>query len=265
MHLVVRKHGRVLLTLVAIMSIAVSACSSNSKPAASAGSNNNGVAVATDNSANQGSGSGTGISGAADNFASISSYKFSMTLAGGTWGSMLSSLGGAGASGGGAMTISGTVVSKPAAASDVTMSGFHIIQIGGFDYLDMGTGSFIKSASSSSSMADAFSPSKMFSQYVGVSGASGYNKVGSETKNGVDTDHYQASASALTGYASLAGVANATWTVDVWIAKAGGYPVSLAMVAKAGDNSVAYEILFDITNVNDPANTITAPTNVTGA
>lgn len=258
---VVRKQGRVLLTLVAIMSIAVSACSSNSKPVASAGGSNGG-AVATDNSANQGS--GTGISGAADNFASISSYKFSMTLAGGTWGSMLSSLGGAGASGGGAMTISGTVVSKPAAASDVTMSGFHIIQIGGFDYLDMGTGSFIKSASSSSSMADAFSPSKMFSQYVGVSDANGYNKVGSETKNGVDTDHYQASAAALTGYASLAGVANATWTVDVWIAKTGGYPVSLAMVAKASDNSLAYEILFDITNVNDPANSITAPTNVTG-
>lgn len=260
---VVRKQGRVLLTLVAIMSIAVSACSSNSTPAASVGSSNNGGAVATDNSANQGG--GAGISGAADNFASISSYKFSMTLAGGTWGSMLSSLGGAGVSGGGAMKISGTVVSKPAAASDVTMSGFHIIQIGGFEYLDMGTGSFIKSASSSSSMADAFSPSKMFSQYVGVSGADGYNKVGSETKNGVDTDHYQASASALAGYGSLAGVANATWTVDVWIAKTGGYPVSLAMVAKASDNSVAYEILFDITNVNDPANTITAPTNVTGA
>jgi hypothetical protein len=53
--------------------------------------------------------------------------------------------------------------------------------------------------------------------------------------------------------------------MDIWIAKAGGYPVSMAMVAKASDNSLAYEILFDITNVNDPTIKISAPTNIAGA
>jgi hypothetical protein len=102
----------------------------------------------------------------------------------------------------------------------------------------------------------------MFSDSLGT--ASGYNKVGSESKNGVDTDHYQASQSTLTGLSSVAGVANATWTGDVWIAKNGGYPVSMAIMAKASDNSVAYEIMFDITNINDSSLKVTAPTNVMG-
>jgi hypothetical protein len=35
-------------------------------------------------------------------------------------------------------------------------------------------------------------------------------------------------------------------------------------VATASDSSVPYEVQFDITNVNDAANKVTAPTNVTG-
>jgi len=38
----------------------------------------------------------------------------------------------------------------------------------------------------------------------------------------------------------------------------------MAIIGTAADKSIAYEILFDITNVNDPANVVTAPTNVTG-
>jgi hypothetical protein len=255
----IQTQSRVLLVLFAVAALALAGCSGSSKlaPPAATGAAN---PAATD--AGNGNGGGTGLSGAAGAFSSINNYKFSMTLAGGTWGSTLSALGGKAGDKG--FTISGVVVVKPEEASDVTMSGFHIIEVGGFQYMDMGTGSYIKTASTGSSMASAFSPSKMFSNYVGGS-AEGYNKVGSENKNGVDTDHYQASASALAGYSSLAGVADATWTVDTWVAKNGGYPVSLAMVATASDNSIAFQILFDVTNVNDPANTVTAPTNVTGS
>jgi hypothetical protein len=80
----------------------------------------------------------------------------------------------------------------------------------------------------------------------------------------VQADHYQASASALAYLSSISGV-QATWTSDVWIATDGGYPVSLAVVAKAGDGTIAYEILFDITDVNAASNNVAAPSNVTGA
>jgi hypothetical protein len=252
------------------MAIALSACSSSGGGLALPTANNPVGTNAANNPAGTNNpaatvvpgGGGAGLSGADAAFANITSYKFSMTLAGGSFGSMLSALGGAGATGGGAITVAGTVTTNPQAA-DVTMAGIHIIEVGGFDYMDLGTGSFIKSPQTgSSSMADSFSPSTMFSDSLGT--ASGYNKVGSESKNGVDTDHYQASQSTLTGLSSVAGVANATWTGDVWIAKNGGYPVSMAIMAKASDNSVAYEIMFDITNINDSSLKVTAPTNVMG-
>ena len=36
------------------------------------------------------------------------------------------------------------------------------------------------------------------------------------------------------------------------------------ITGKASDGSVAYQIIFDISNINDSTNTVTAPTNVTG-
>jgi hypothetical protein len=94
---------------------------------------------------------------------------------------------------------------------------------------------------------------------------SGFDLVGTETKNGVSADHYQASGPALAELGSITGVAATTWAADVWIAADGGYPVSMAVVATASDNSLVYEVKFDLTNVNDPANKVTAPANVTGA
>jgi hypothetical protein len=260
----IRKHGTSLLVLLAVAAIALSGCSSKSKilePGATGAQNGATpvVPAGTDNAAN---GNGSGLTGANAAFGAINSYKFSMTLAGGTWGSLLSGLGG-GASSGGAMTVAGTVTVKPESTSDVTMAGMHIITVGGYNYTDIGMGSFIKAKSSGSSIADSFSPSKMFSNYLPGSGDAGYSKVATESKNGVDCDHFAAAESALTGFSSLA--ANATWTQDIWIAKTGGYPVSMALVGKSSDGKVAFEILFDITNVNDPANTVTAPTNVMGS
>jgi hypothetical protein len=278
----IQKQGRGLLVLLAVMSIALSACSGSSATAAPATANNgatpaanNGATPAANNgatpAANNGAtpaanNGGSGLSGAASAFSSISSYKFKMTLAGGEFGSMLSALGQSGASDNAPFTMSGTIEVTPDKAADITMAGFHIIEIGGFDYLDMtGTGAFLKTAATGTSMADSFSPSTMFTSFVGASSDSGFTKVGTDTKNGVQADHYQASAAALAEFGSASGVDAATWSADVWIAQNGGYPVSMSILGKAADNSVAYEIQFDITNVNDPANKISAPTNVTGA
>jgi len=216
--------------------------------------------------ATPGGGNGGGLISAANNFASIKSYKFSMTLAGGTFGSMLSGLPGASASSDAPFTMSGTVTTSPAAA-DITMAGFHIIEVGGFDYLDMsGSGTFYKTAASGTSMAESLSPATMFSSAMDTSGGTGFSKVGTDTKNGVKADHYTASASALAAYGSTLGVAtDATWSADVWIAQNGGYPVSMSILAIGSDKSVLYQITFDISNINDPSNNVTAPANAIGA
>ena len=269
--------SRALLTLIAATALVVSACggsSATNKPDAAnnaGASTNAGAAGASSNaSAVSNGGGGGGLTDASAAFANISSYQFNMTLAGGTFSSTLSALGGAGASGSGSMSVTGTIVLKPAEAADITVAGIHIIDVGGYSYMDLGTGQFIKSKSTGTSMADSFAPATMFSSAVDTSVASGYSKVGSETKNGVSTDHYQASATALAEYGSilgaeLGGATNVTWSADVWVANSGdfvGCPVSMVILAKTSDGKAAYEVSFDISKINDPANKVTAPTNV---
>jgi hypothetical protein len=209
-------------------------------------------------------GTGGDLTGAASNFSNITSYKFSMTLAGGEFGSMLSMIPGASDSNA-PFTMSGTVVTTPQKAADINMAGFHMIEVGGFDYLDMsGSGTFYKTPVSGSSLADSFSPESMFSQAMDTSAGSGFSKVGSGTKNGVAADHYQASAASLSAYGSSLGIKDATWSSDVWIAQKGGFPVSMSIIATAGDKTVAYQITFDLSNINDPANKVTAPANAIG-
>ena len=256
----VHRQGRGLAVLLVITAVALSACGGSSATAAPGGNGNGGNAASAD-----AGGNGSGLGGAASAFSTIDSYKFSMTLAGDDLGSTLAMLGGPSPSGDAPFTYGGTMIARPAKAADISMTGFHVIEIGGYDYRDIGdTGGFAKSAVEGTGMTDSLSPIEMFQNMVDPSVISGYSKVGSDTKDKVETDHYQASASVLAGYESMQSVTGATWTADVWIAQNGGYPVSLSILAKASDSSVVYQILFDITNVNDPANKVTAPTKVTG-
>ena len=252
--------GGLLLT-----TLLVAACgSSTATPVAGQTSGPTGVtATGTLASGTLATDNGSGLSGAIAAFSNITSYKFTMTLAGGTFGASLSALGGATATGSQPFTMGGTVVEGANPAADIKMGSIEMIELGGFQYTNMGAGGFVKTASSGTSLADSFSPATMFGSMIDVSTYGGYVKVGAETKNGVMSDHYQANQTTLSQYGSMAGVANATWAGDVWIAQNGGYPVSMNITAKAADNSVAYQILFDISNVNDPANTVTVPSNVT--
>jgi hypothetical protein len=272
-----KNRSRALLTLIAATALAVSACGGSSAATNSGAAANNGAgaasnSVATSNTGAANNGGGGGLSDASAAFSNITSYQFNMTLAGGTFSSLVSTLGGSGASGGSAMTVTGTVIVKPQKAADVTVGGIHIIDIGGYSYMDLGTGQFIKSKSTGTSMADSFAPTTMFSSAVDASTADGYSKVGSENKNGVSTDHYQASTTALAEYGSmlssqLGGASNVTWSADVWIANSGsfaGCPVSMVILAKTADGKAAYEVSFDISKINDPGNKVTAPTNVMG-
>jgi hypothetical protein len=259
------RHGRGLLILTAVIAIAFSACSGGSatpSPAPTAAPSS-GASTPQPTAASTSTDTGAGLGGAAAAMANMSSFMFTMTVAGDNLSDTLATLPGAANSGNGPFSLKGTFVLKPAKAADVTVTGaLHIISVDGSDYQDPGiTGSFTRT--DATGLVDQLSPIAVYAEFN--PNASGFTDIGMETKDGVDTDHYQAGKSALAELASIAGVDNATWTADVWIARNGGYPVSVWVVAKAADNSIPYEIVFDLTKVDDPGNKVTAPTNVTGA
>jgi hypothetical protein len=250
--------------MIAAVTLAAAACSSSTgtaSPAASATATPTGPA-ATSQTGNSDSGSVLG--GAAANLANLTSYKFKMTVAGGDFGQALSLLGVAEATGAAPVNVTGTIVTNPAKA-DIHVASIHIVEVDGYDYMDAGLGGFVKTQMTDKGWAVAVSPATMFTSSIGASTAGNFLKVDSGNKSGVNADHYQASSGAFDEQASILGISGATWSGDVWIAVDGGYPVSAAIVAKATDSSVAYEMTFDLSNINDPANSVVAPTNVVGA
>ena len=126
-------------------------------------------------------------------------------------------------------------------------------------------------------MIDSLSPVSVYSSSFSSSFdfAAGFDLQGSETKNDVNTDHYKsndAGNAALAELGSVQGLGDATWTAEIWIAKDGGYPVSMTITAHSlatatSTSVVIYARSFDITKVNDAGNKVTAPdpSSVTGA
>ena len=264
----VMKHGRSLLVMLAVLAIAVAACSSSGGKATNKATNGaTQSVVATSSGAvesqavqSQGTGDLTGLDAAFDN---ITAYKFTLVMAGDTF-SSLTALGGSAASGG-SFTMSGTVISKPAPAADIQMLGFHIIEVDGVDYIDMGgAGTFIAAPvqAGTTGMAESLSAKSLFGSMS--SAISGANKVGTEQKNGVTADHYVATqasiASLVTEYAP-----GGTGTGEIWVAQNGGYPVSVKISATKTDGSIGIGFQMEITNVNDTSLKVTKPTNVTGS
>ena len=272
---VAQRHGRGLMILTAVAAVSLSACGGGSQtPAPSATDVNPSASLPAATSSPTGNGSPV-LTGAADALASLTSYKFRMIQAGTDSVNRVADLNPNASSSSGSVTFNGTVILKPDQATEVTTTGLHIISVGGFDYMDVGnTGSFAKiggdstgaspsfgASPSPASISDPFTPAQVYSKIR----VSGYSNVGSETKNGVPSDHYQAGASALAELGSVSGVRGATWSADIWIAKDGGYPVSIAIVATAKDGTIPYETTFDLSSINDAANKVTAPENVLGA
>lgn len=266
----VRVHNgrrRSLIILLVGTAIAASACSSSTSTASPGGSSPSATLTSAPTSTDQGGNpAGSGLSAAAADLANTRSYKFSMTLAGDPAFSVLSMLDQSSSTGTAPVTYTGTIIVKPDKAADIKVGSLHLIEVGGYDYMEMGgTGGYLRTSVQTPSLVDALSPAQMFSSVVSSSTVSGYDKVGSETKNGVSADHYQANPAALAEYGSILSLGTATLTADIWVASDGGYPVSMAIIAKAADGSLVYEMLFEITSINDPGNKVTAPTDVMGA
>jgi hypothetical protein len=284
------RSGLRLLAFTATAAIALAACNGNSAtptPQPTATPDATTAVIATDTPVATVAPAACDLAAADTAMKKLTSYQFKMTLAGSA-ADVLQDLPIDQAD---AYTLTGTIVNTPASATDIKIGKFHLIETGGFDYFDAdGNGSFTQvgsdqgasgngssdtptdaspsataSASAGSSLAAQFTPESLFGDNVAVAGAGGFTAAGNEDKNGVAALRCTAGDLALQQYGSTLGVNDATWTADVWLAADGGYPVAISLIAKAKDGSLPYEILLDLTKVNDPGNKVTAPTNISGA
>jgi hypothetical protein len=94
-----------------------------------------------------------------------------------------------------------------------------------------------------------FDPTLLVGAFSGPALAAGAANQGTETKNGVQATHYHIDSTTGAGLAGIPAGA----TVDLWIADK-GYLVALeAKGTSGGDFSI------QVTNVDDPANKVVAP------
>ena len=155
-------------------------------------------------------------------------------------------------SSGGTPQYQATVVTKPVLARDVTLAdGTRFVVIG--DEAWTGTGDKLTSVSSqlATTMLGAFDPALLVGGFGQLGAAGGATDAGTEEKNGVQAHHFKIdSTSPIFALASLPPGAS----IDFWVAADGGYLVSLAVVGATGS-----DFSIDVTNVNDPANTVEKP------
>jgi len=203
-------------------------------------------------------GMGPDVAGAAAALAELDSYhlRITMTMQGIEDG--LFSMFGDG------MAMEGTIIFRPTPAADIAISmgvegqklDMKYRLIDDKAWVSLG-GSWMEStAEDAQSTIDSFAPDKMLGSFSGVGGLAA---VGEESRNGVETVHYVASADAVgQSLGSSIGLPDATWSMDFWVAKDAGYAVSYAVLGEGAGGS--FGMTLDVTDINSPANTVEAPT-----
>jgi len=190
----------------------------------------------------------------------LDSYQFRWTL------STASSVGSASPGESGAATVpsvSGTVVNKGS-------KSFRVTDAGGVEFTVVGDQSWT-SIDQGKTWATADIPPADISNLLVDDGyatwfdknAAGFKVVGDDTKNGVPCLHYQGDSS-LNGIYASTGSAAGQFTADLWIAKAGNFPVSGAFgyTGSVGGKPGSFGFTFDVSRVNDSANAVVAPASV---
>ncbi len=187
------------------------------------------------------------VSNAATALSNVSSYKVSITTTGGT----------------NPGTVSIVVVRKPTFAESFTATTggktTRIVVVGSDVWMDEGTGTFTKEpipASALSAMTSAFDPGTFLARANSSVSLSALQTIGVETKNGVQALHLRADHS--TAIPAGQPTIPPGGTIDLWVATSGNYLVALEMngiVSASGPSSVNLEI----TNINDPSLSVSAP------
>jgi drug/metabolite transporter superfamily protein YnfA len=161
--------------------------------------------------------------------------------------------------------MSGVVVNRPTEASTLQQaeldadgnvtSGTEIVVIGAEAWL-RSTGdtewTALPAAQAGAFIASmaGFRPEQMFGIYFAGFGGN-FTTVGTESKNGVDTTHYQGDEALGNLLGSIAGF-NGAWKSDAWIANDGGFLVhsEASAEAAAGAEVGSFLILVDVTDPN---------------
>ena len=185
----------------------------------------------------------------------LNSYKFTWTYSGLSTGSQASP--GDTAS----FATTGVVINKPAKAIFVDSFGIQYTQVGTQTWMSTDKGSTWIVDTSNTDLSSML-PDKYYASMFDTN-ANGFKVAGNETKNGVQCVHFKGDSALGAAYQAIAGV-SASFQADLWVAKDGNYPVSgvYGITASSGGQGGAFGYSFDITNINDAANQITAPTNV---
>jgi hypothetical protein len=203
-----------------------------------------------------GSGGGTSLTaGLSSGLDQLNSYKFTWTYSGSSTGTQASP----GESGSFATT--GVVVNKPAKAIFVDSFGIQHIQIGTQSWTSADSGVTWMVDSSPTDLSSML-PNKYYASMFDTN-ATGFKAAGDESKNGVQCVHFKGDTSLGALYQGISGV-SASFQADLWVAKDGNYPVSgvYGITASSGGQGGAFGYSFDITNINDSSNQVSAPTNV---
>lgn len=238
--------GRVLI-LVALFALVVAACGSAASPSPGGGATatpGGGQPTATPGGGGTGS-FDPGAGGALG--ARFDSWDFAVLMKG---------FGGEG----GDLVIQGTTVLRPTKALRWAMGEgadafvYHVI--GDKAWTCMGAGTCFENPDpgDTEDQFDAFNPETLFGDTF--RSGSGMELVGTETKNGVQTQHWRADETTRNAAAGVLGLQGGEFKYDAWIAVDGGYVVSAAFggTAVVEGQAQGFEWTIDISGFNDPGN-----------
>lgn len=149
---------------------------------------------------------------------------------------------------------SGTVITKPTLAREVNLSdGTRFIVIGEETWVSQDGQTWTKSPGDiAGAMLAGLDPAILVAAFSGPEWAQSALEVGHEEKNGVGATHYRIDSSTL--YGGFTGVPEGA-SIDLWIADS-GILVSLESTGFAGQGE---NLSIQVTNIDDPSNTVEAP------
>jgi hypothetical protein len=228
------------------IALCIGACSSSSSPTKSSGPSGS----------RGGSEHGSSlVVGQFSNLNNVASYRFTQSNVGAP------GPGGQSPSTDGSYLISGTVINRPSASAWIRQTGAEYIVTGNLAWLSVDGTTWMASDPKEIDLT-VLLPGSAYATWFDAR-ASYFDAVGEESKNNVPCIHYKGNSTLASMYMGMAG-ASAGFQADVWIAKAGNYPVSGAYgySAAAVGTSASWGFKFDITNIDDGANIVAAPTNV---
>jgi hypothetical protein len=231
----------IVLSLIAVGSLAAACGSGASSGAAATGAAATSGAIATQNPE-----ASLNVGGAASGLSNLQSYKMTMQVTGAS-----------------AASIDVVVINGALPARSVsTTSGseaFRIIEIGEDVWVDSGTGTYIKGAMTkvqADAMLVSFDPGTFMANLSKTDAAKYLQPQGVENKNGVNAAHFHADST--TPVPAGASQIPAGATADLWVAVDGGYLVALEAKGFSTSSGLS-DTTVEVTNINDSTLTVSPP------